>query len=66
MRHREVQEQLRVVGIALSKTGGSLRVNYFGGGPETACYTSDLEEALRIGLSMAKPKHLPKTWCSRR
>ena len=66
MRHREVQEQLRVVGILLSKKGGRLRVNHFGGGPETAYFTSDLEEALRMGLSMAKPKHLPKTWCSRR
>lgn len=66
MRHREVQEQLRVVGISLSKNGGSLRVNYFGGGADTAHFTSDLEEALRIGLSMANAKHLPKTWCSRR
>jgi|APFEC2959095171_1045051.scaffolds.fasta_scaffold14346_2 hypothetical protein len=66
MRYREVQEQLRVVGILLSKKGGSLRVNHFDGGPDTAYLTPDLEEALRVGLSMAKRKNLPKTWCSRR
>lgn len=66
MRYREVQEQLRLVGILMSKRGGSHRVNHFGGGPETAYLTPDLDEALRAGLSMARPKHLPKNWCMQR
>ena len=66
MKYGEVQEQLRLVGILISKRGGSVRVNHFFGGPETAYVTSDLEEALRAGLLMARPKHLPKNWCAQR
>jgi hypothetical protein len=66
MKYREVQEQLRSVGMLISKRGQSLRVNHFSGSPETAFFTSDLEEALRAGLSMARPKHLPKNWCAHR
>lgn len=66
MRYRQVQDQLRAVGILISKRGGSLRVNHFCGRADTAYFTSDLEEALRVGLSMAKRKQLPKTWCAQR
>lgn len=66
MTFREVREQLRIVGILISKRGSSIRVNHFGGMPETACFTSSLDEALTAGLSMARPKHLPKNWCAHR
>ncbi|CAN7718435.1 hypothetical protein [Aminobacter aminovorans] len=66
MKYREVQEQLRLVGILISKRGDSLRVNHFSGGPETAYVTSDLEEALWAGLTMAKTQKLPANWCAQR
>ncbi|MCX8571804.1 MULTISPECIES: hypothetical protein [Aminobacter] len=66
MKYREVQEQLRLVGIMISKRGDSIRVNHFSGAPETAYVTSDLQEALRAGLTMARPKHLPANWCAQR
>ncbi len=66
MRYREVQDQLRSVGVLISKKGGSLRVNHFSGNPETAFFTSDLQEALRAGLSMGRPEQLPKNWCAKR
>jgi len=66
MKFREVREQLRIVGILISKRGDDIRINHFGGMPETAVVTSSLDEALTAGLSMARPKHLPKDWCSHR
>jgi hypothetical protein len=62
----EVRAKLRKVGILVSKYGGSIRVNHFGAGPETARFTSSLEDALRVGLAMAKPHDLPENWCGRR
>jgi hypothetical protein len=66
MKFQEVREQLRAVGILISKRGCEILVNHFGGSPETAFFTSCLDEALTAGLSMARPKHLPKHWCSQR
>jgi hypothetical protein len=54
--YRSVQEQLRAVGIVLSKKGGMHRMNYFGGLEDTALYTSSLDEALVLGLKMARPQ----------
>jgi hypothetical protein len=66
VKFRDVQDQLREVGILISKNGALIRVNHFGGGAETAFVTASLEEALQAGLAMARPKHLPKNWCSER
>ncbi|MBT1160165.1 hypothetical protein J1C56_32050 [Aminobacter anthyllidis] len=66
MKFHDVREQLRTVGVLISKRGCEIRINHFGGTPETAFFTSSLDEALAAGLSMARPKHLPKQWCSQR
>lgn len=64
MKYREVQERLRGVGVAISKRGSVIRVNHFGGFEGSARYTTDLQEALALGLAMARPEHLPKIWLS--
>lgn len=64
--YRQVQEQLREVGVLMSKRGGRIRINHFAGIEETAHYTDSLEDALRTGLAMARPKQLPTMWCASR
>lgn len=64
--YRQVQEQLREVGILMSKRGGTIRINYFAGLEVTAYYTDDLEKALVAGMTMARPNGLPLTWCASR
>ena len=54
--YRSVQEQLRAAGIVLSKKGGMHRMNHFSGLEDTALYTASLEEALALGLKMARPQ----------
>ncbi len=66
MRYREVQDQLRVIGILMSKRGNRIRVNHFGGEENTAYYTHSLDDALSAGIKMARPDRLPRSWCSHR
>lgn len=66
MQYSEVQERLRAVGVLISKRGGRIRINHFGGQPDTAYYTDSLEDALRAGLAMARPHRLPANWCADR
>ncbi|BBD41036.1 hypothetical protein Amn_pb00270 (plasmid) [Aminobacter sp. Y103A] len=66
MKYREVQETLRTIGIVMSKKDGRIRVNHFGGTPETARFAGCPKEALRLGLSMAQPEQLPPEWCAER
>ncbi|MET3522921.1 hypothetical protein [Mesorhizobium abyssinicae] len=56
--YKSVQERLREAGIVMSKKGEVHRINYFGGLEETALYTTSLEEALTMGLGMARPEGL--------
>ncbi|WP_245478216.1 MULTISPECIES: hypothetical protein [unclassified Mesorhizobium] len=56
--YKSVQERLREAGIVMSKKGEVHRINYFGGLEETALYTTSLEEALTMGLGMARPERL--------
>jgi hypothetical protein len=58
MTYKAVQDRLRAAGIVISKRGNTHRINYFGGLENTAFYTADLSEALRKGLSMARPPNL--------
>ena len=53
--YKEVQEKLRAIGIVISKKGDTHRINYFSGLPETARYTTDLQDALTQGVEMSKP-----------
>lgn len=62
MKYREVQERLRAVGIVVSKRAGVIRLNHFGGFEKSALYVEDLQEALNVGLKMARPEHLPSGW----
>ncbi|MEO5326345.1 hypothetical protein PV773_23795 [Mesorhizobium sp. CC13] len=66
MRYREVQDRLRTIGILISKRGNRIRVNHFGGIEDTAYYTDSLDDALAAGMKMARPDHLPRSWCSYR
>lgn len=66
MKYGEVQERLRSVGVLICKRGGLIRINHFGGQAETAIYTDSIDEALTAGMAMARPRHLPATWCSLR
>ena len=52
--YKTVQEQLREVGIVISKRGEVLRINYFGGLEGTARYPRSLQEALETGFGMAR------------
>lgn len=56
--YKSVQERLREAGIVMSKKGEVHRINYFGGLEETALYTTSLEEALTMGLGMARSERL--------
>jgi hypothetical protein len=54
--------KLHGLGVSLSMYLGDYCVNYANGSPNTAFYTSDIEEALRVGLIMAahvQEKQLP-------
>lgn len=62
MKYREVQECLRAVGVVISKRGAVFRINHFGGIEKSALYVEDLQEALNVGLKMARPEHLPSGW----
>lgn len=62
MKYREVQECLRAVGVVISKRGGVIRVNHFGGFENSALYAKDLQEALNVDLKMARPELLPSGW----
>ena len=53
--YKQVQEELRDVGIVISKRGSTHRINFFGGLENTAYYTQELQDALSRGLAMAKP-----------
>lgn len=53
MTYGEVREQLRELGIVISKRGYMHRINFFGGLENTAHYTESLEEALERGVAMA-------------
>lgn len=59
MKYREVQERLRSVGVVMSKSGASLRLNHFGGTSETARFTDSLDDALRVGLCMVRADGSP-------
>ena len=52
--YKWVQEQLRDIGIVISKRGETLRINYFSGLEDTARYPSSLQEALEAGFEMRK------------
>jgi hypothetical protein len=52
--YKSVQEQLRQIGIVMSKRGETLRINYFGGLEDTARYPQTLQEALDLGFALAK------------
>ena len=52
--YKTVQEQLREIGIVMSKRGETLRINYFGGLEETACYPRTPQEALDQGFELAR------------
>lgn len=56
MRYRELQEQLRDIGIVISKKGDTLRINYFSGLENTAHYTTSFEDALEKAQKMANPR----------
>ena len=56
MTYKGIQEQLRDIGIVISKRGETLRINYFSGLEDTARYMTSLEDALAQGLKMAKPR----------
>lgn len=64
--YREVQEQLRLVGVMISKRGSTIRVNHLGGSEGTACYTESLEDAVEAGMKMARPQQLPAHWLAGR
>ncbi len=57
--YRQVQEQLRKVGIVMSKKGSTIRLNHFSGLEETASYSESIGEVLLTGMSMSRPKRLP-------
>jgi hypothetical protein len=52
--YKSVQGQLRELGIVMSKRGEALRINYFGGLEDTACYPRTLQEALDQGFELSK------------
>jgi hypothetical protein len=54
VRYKSVQETLREAGIVISKRGDTHRINFFGGLEGTAYYTESLQDALEVGLNMAK------------
>jgi hypothetical protein len=54
--YKSVQETLRTAGIVISKRGGTHRINFFSGLEETAYYTQHLQDALTMGLDMAKTR----------
>lgn len=56
MTYKSVQETLRAAGIVISKKGDVHRINFFGGLEDTARYTTNLMEALKQGLAMARPQ----------
>lgn len=53
--YKTVQDQLRMLGIVLSKRGQTHRINFFGGFEDTAYYTDNLYDALDKGFAMARP-----------
>lgn len=53
MTYGTVREQLRDIGIVISKRGNIHRINFFGGLENTAHYTESLEDALAKGMVMA-------------
>lgn len=61
--YRHVQDQLRTVGIVMSKKGDIIRVNHFAGLEATASYSQSLGQALLAGMAMSRPKQLPRIWC---
>lgn len=62
MNYREAQEQLRIIGVVRSKRDGRIRINYFGGGEETAYYADDLQDAIDAGLRMGRTRKLQPSW----
>ena len=52
--YKWVQEQLRDIGIVISKRGETLRINYFSGPEDTARYSTSLQEALEAGFEMRR------------
>jgi len=56
MTYGAVREQLREIGIVISKRGETHRINFFGGLEDTAHYTNSLEDALAKGMMMARPR----------
>jgi len=62
MNYREAQERLRAMGILMSKRDGRIRLNYSGGGEETAYYTQDLEDAIEAGARMGRSRQPMPNW----
>ena len=56
MRFSDVRENLRSIGVVMSKRGETIRLNYFGGLEDTAKYATDLQEALALGTELAGPR----------
>ena len=53
--YRTVQDQLRTLGIVISKRGQTHRINFFSGFEDTAYYTDSLADALDKGVAMERP-----------
>jgi hypothetical protein len=54
MKFDHAQKHLRSLGIALSACGGDYRLNFIRGHLNTEVITDDLQEAVRLGETMAK------------
>ena len=59
--YKAVQEQLRAIGIVVSKRDKTHRINFFGGVEETAYYTDSLSDAFVRGSEMARSKQVRTT-----
>ncbi|QOF75602.1 hypothetical protein IG197_33470 (plasmid) [Aminobacter sp. SR38] len=62
MNYREAQEHLRGRGILMSKRDGRIRLNYSGGGEETAYYALDLDDAIEAGVRMGRSRQPMPNW----
>ena len=56
IRLKEVKEQLSQIDMTISYSYGEYRVNYKGGGEETAYYTDSLDDAFHTANCMAQER----------
>lgn len=61
MTMKAVRDELRAIGLTVTRRDDVYRVNYAGGTEPSACYVDDLVDALDTGRAMAKERDAKMT-----